>query len=334
MYKDDSSICRAAIHSGHIKNNLGGKIEIQIEEGINNYESVLENGVQSEAYERMGERSFIVKKAQIICPGDRFRKQVKSWNSMFIEKDEQIVLLQDTNLKPKIEIEEKTPINIKRSVIVQKKEGGNSLLLNLLKNNKDKQQVVISENKSVPENIDKLVSLTNEEGSTSKPMQKTTILKNEEIYQSKMIIPPLVNQSKIATTEDAINQLEHIYGLENESLKKHLKLIRDSDILVKELNKLLDPVVNKNFNSDLMKERLDVIEKHVYGTNNILEEIIRSAQNKLRALEKENNDQLLEKRKIVKFQEYMEDFSGNSLEENYEIADDPKATEGKLLNYV
>ena len=309
---------------------MGGKIEIQIEEGIDNYGSVLENGVQSEAYERMAEKSFIVKKAQIICPGDRFRKKMKGWNNMFIEKDEQIVLLQNTSLKPKIEIEENRPINIKTNVFVQNKEGGNIPLINLLKNNQANRQLVISENKLAPENMDRMISLTKEEGADNIQMQKTTILKNDEVYRSKIKPVPLVNQSKITTTEESIYQLEHIYGLESENLKKHIKLMRDSDFLVKELTKLLDPVVNKNLNSDLMKERLDVIEKHVYGTNNVLEEIIRNAQNKLRALEKENRDYLLEKRKVLKFQEYMEDFSGNSLEENYDIVDDPKAIEGKV----
>lgn len=309
---------------------MGGKIEIQIEEGIDNYGSVLENGVQSEAYERMAEKSFIVKKAQIICPGDRFRKKMKGWNNMFIEKDEQIVLLQNTSLMPKIEIEENRPINIKTNVFVQNKEGGNIPLINLLKNNQANRQLVISENKLAPENMDRMISLTKEEGADNIQMQKTTILKNDEVYRSKIKPVPLVNQSKITTTEESIYQLEHIYGLESENLKKHIKLMRDSDFLVKELTKLLDPVVNKNLNSDLMKERLDVIEKHVYGTNNVLEEIIRNAQNKLRALEKENRDYLLEKRKVLKFQEYMEDFSGNSLEENYDIVDDPKAIEGKV----
>lgn len=48
MYKDDSSICRAAIHAGAIDNEKGGKVEVGIERGLSDgevYEGALDNGV-------------------------------------------------------------------------------------------------------------------------------------------------------------------------------------------------------------------------------------------------------------------------------------------------
>ena len=37
MYKDDSSVCRAAIHSGQMEAAEGGRVEVGLEKGVNGY---------------------------------------------------------------------------------------------------------------------------------------------------------------------------------------------------------------------------------------------------------------------------------------------------------
>ena len=39
MYKDDSSVCRAAIHAGQLEAAEGGQVEVGFEKGVNGYTS-------------------------------------------------------------------------------------------------------------------------------------------------------------------------------------------------------------------------------------------------------------------------------------------------------
>jgi hypothetical protein len=39
-YKDDSSICKAAVHSGAIKNKVGGIIDVIIDKGTSGYPGI------------------------------------------------------------------------------------------------------------------------------------------------------------------------------------------------------------------------------------------------------------------------------------------------------
>lgn len=50
MYKSDSSICKAAIHSGAIDNNLGGICYVGMEKGQNEYQGKDNNGIVSLSY--------------------------------------------------------------------------------------------------------------------------------------------------------------------------------------------------------------------------------------------------------------------------------------------
>ena len=70
-YKDDSSICRAAIHSGVIGNE-GGKFEIGLEFGRNNYKGSIQNDIESFDYNSPWDKSFNVIKYEIKCPIQKF----------------------------------------------------------------------------------------------------------------------------------------------------------------------------------------------------------------------------------------------------------------------
>lgn len=50
FYTDDSSVCKAAIHTGVIKDEIGGDLILIISNGESNYESSYQNGIQAAAH--------------------------------------------------------------------------------------------------------------------------------------------------------------------------------------------------------------------------------------------------------------------------------------------
>jgi hypothetical protein len=78
MFKDDSSICRAAIHNGRIKPEDGGLIEVGIESGQSNYKGSESNGIKSEEFTKPWDRSFVVNTYVRRCPMDEFQTRLKS----------------------------------------------------------------------------------------------------------------------------------------------------------------------------------------------------------------------------------------------------------------
>ena len=91
LYKDDSSVCKAAIHSGIIKPDEGGLIEIGLEEGQDSYTGSKENGITSEDFGQKWDRSFVVNKYVEKCPIDNFEL-----GNSFLQKSEKIISKQDT----------------------------------------------------------------------------------------------------------------------------------------------------------------------------------------------------------------------------------------------
>ena len=87
IYTDDSSICKAAIHSGQIPPEKGGKIEVVIETGRDSYESSELNGIRSEALESKWDRSILINKYAVRCPIENFKTRM---SKSFLEVEDSI----------------------------------------------------------------------------------------------------------------------------------------------------------------------------------------------------------------------------------------------------
>ncbi|MFM7858600.1 MAG: LCCL domain-containing protein, partial [Flammeovirgaceae bacterium] len=74
IYTDNSSICKAAIHSGFIKDSEGGTIEIDLEPGQKNYMGSTANNIESMDYPNEWDRSFRVKQYKPSCPIDKIKE--------------------------------------------------------------------------------------------------------------------------------------------------------------------------------------------------------------------------------------------------------------------
>lgn len=75
-YTDHSSICRAAIHAGFIRDTQGGVVRINLISGQENYESTLSNGIDSMEYKDQYPRSFTFSAYKPDCPIDKFQNEV------------------------------------------------------------------------------------------------------------------------------------------------------------------------------------------------------------------------------------------------------------------
>jgi hypothetical protein len=111
LYHGDSSICRAALHQGVLKEN--SKVIVRVQSNGEKYDSNLQNGIKSESQENNGLLAFIVVQYYPDCPYKNKNKKLSFMeqenNSIFINDDikaqELINSLYEDNKK--IEKEEK-----------------------------------------------------------------------------------------------------------------------------------------------------------------------------------------------------------------------------------
>jgi hypothetical protein len=80
-YTDHSSICRAAIHAGFIRDAIGGVIRVNLISGQDYYESTLSNGIESMEYKEQYPRGFMFGRYKADCPIDKFENEIKIYQS-------------------------------------------------------------------------------------------------------------------------------------------------------------------------------------------------------------------------------------------------------------
>jgi hypothetical protein len=70
LFKDDSVICKAAIHNGIIKDINGGHVTIAFDEGRSNYLSTEKNEVLTKSFSSKTpwQRSFVTNRFRRLCP--------------------------------------------------------------------------------------------------------------------------------------------------------------------------------------------------------------------------------------------------------------------------
>jgi len=73
LYRDDSSVCRAAIHAGQLVDTLGGVIYVGIEVGQVAYVGKESNKIKSLSYNKYWDRSFVINSYVKKCPIDKFK---------------------------------------------------------------------------------------------------------------------------------------------------------------------------------------------------------------------------------------------------------------------
>lgn len=98
MYTDNSSVCRAAIHSGAIIDTEGGIVEVRIEPGKKNYLGSSRHNIETLDNPSSWDRSFSISKYDPYCPIDKMKnysKAVELVDLSFIESSTEISLIDD-----------------------------------------------------------------------------------------------------------------------------------------------------------------------------------------------------------------------------------------------
>lgn len=88
MYRDDSSICRAAVHAGQVDDSLGGVVYVGIERGQVEFKGSENNKVKSDNYNKYWERTFVVSGYVKKCPLDKFKYYTEEGTKKKEEKKE------------------------------------------------------------------------------------------------------------------------------------------------------------------------------------------------------------------------------------------------------
>ena len=90
IYTDNSSICKAALHSGIIKDSDGGVIQVIIESGKKDYIGSTRFSIESLDYSKEWDRSFRIIKYNPYCPVDKLKEFMKGKikESSFISVEE------------------------------------------------------------------------------------------------------------------------------------------------------------------------------------------------------------------------------------------------------
>lgn len=106
IYSDNSSVCRAGIHSGVISNE-GGFIEVNMVSGVEKYFGSERNGVKSLDWDIKGDKAFKVKKYKGVCPIDSVEGNVNRKDTENeIENDDE----SDDDMVSFIEVDERVEI--------------------------------------------------------------------------------------------------------------------------------------------------------------------------------------------------------------------------------
>ena len=133
--------------------------------------------------------------------------------------------------------------------------------------------------------------------------------------------------SKLSATEKALETIARIYAIQQSSLRKNLKLSKDSELLIKQLSNLMEPLLLKDLNNEYLSNKLEVLEGHYHGTLKLFSYLTQITQIKLKYHEQENMSLKISKLKALKHEPYNEVYSTNIFE-IYKIFDHPSALSG------
>ena len=121
--------------------------------------------------------------------------------------------------------------------------------------------------------------------------------------------------------------------MEANTLNKFTKLAKDTENLIKELNKLISPIDGQ---TDLTGKKLlyylSILDTHEKGSNSVLQKLIKDASIRLRLTYRKLQLKKLEKLKILKYDPFAEKYEF-MISDLYEVYQSPEAP-GNPSNWV
>jgi len=196
VYTDNSSICRAAIHSGAMIDSEGGIVEVRIEPGKKNYLGSTKHNIETNDNPSPWDKSFKVQKFNPFCPIDKMKEYTVPEN---INEMSSFVELGDSSESFNLDVNKLDMDNLTANQILLK-----SLLVKL---NSNKKNLDLSDENNLRRNAEYV---------------KRRILEENDEEQSKAVDAELyILQNLQKMTNNDKEKLESQFIKENRNKKKN-----------------------------------------------------------------------------------------------------------------
>ncbi len=216
VYHGDSSICKAAIHSGVIS-STGGKLVLNLQNPESNYIGNIDFDITSKNKTGDGVKAFILRKYVPKCPMDSFKHLLKKNKSSFIEANENSgngENVSDENLDEKLRSLDEEPVSLSENT---EKEEYESESIDSQSNFRFKEKT--SAAKAEIRSLNKVKKLEKSETNSSSETKNETNKKAENKAKNKKgfvdTIMPSIGQTADSMASGAMNALNAGVGLVN-----------------------------------------------------------------------------------------------------------------------
>ena len=289
IYTDNSSICKAALHAGFIKDTLGGTVEVNVEPGRKNYNGSTKYNIDSLDYSEEWSRSFRVKKFNPYCPIDKIKEYIKAngKGSSFVSLGEKVTF----------------------------KNKGLSIVNNgaMIKSNNDanKNNIIFAK-----EELDKLIRSYRFNSKNSYISSRRSNANNIEIVTSP--------QAEM-TTQEAIVSIQTTNEKDNKQLESFNNIGQEFKTLI---GKVLYQVNILNIDKELglknqntvfmtLNKRVVNIRKKIFEIGRKTQQIVSKTDHLLHKAQSRIDNFLL-------MDQFLEDYSSQSILNNYQIFNNKK----------
>lgn len=253
VYTDNSSVCRAAIHSGAILDSDGGIVEVRVEPGKKNYIGTTKHNIESLDNPSPWDRSFTVQKYNPYCPIDKMKEYTEPNNvdaSSFLELGDDsssVDLYTKSNQNPS-DLINQLILNMKN------KEQNNNKNKNINENTFNSNEVLNEEDNSnkIKSEMDYLKSLIFDKKISNKNIYENDVSHykgnfSKALFNVKRSVGPN-NQYKL------INDIIQNMNYNNNNDEDHQRSI---DNFMSMLDKKTEEIDYKNFQSQYIKNTED-----------------------------------------------------------------------------
>ena len=312
-YTDNSSICKAAIHSEVIKDTEGGIFEIELEPGKKSFIGSSKNNIESNNYPYECNRSFRVKKYKPNCPINKLTYYFQDRNhTSFLGIEEKLDFYdknQITNINNFKKITENNELMKKIYSFLQfkKKIKSNKNLNNFIKTRKSDQN-------------NKINSIKNDVNNSNKSLKddKSTpnITEHEKKQNLEEISFPYIEQN----TQESIMSLHEIKKKDFKILERYRN---DADEFKIMLGKISFETNNLISHKELGLKNHKIVyksikKKIIYVMKKLLE-IERKSQQRESLTEHKLNKSSQKIKKFLSSDQFIEDYSNLNINENYSV---------------
>jgi hypothetical protein len=289
IYTDNSSICKAALHAGFIKDAIGGTVEVNLEPGRKNYNGSSKFNIDSLDYTEEWSRSFKVKQFNPYCPLDKIKEYMKAKGKgdSFLSLGENITF---TN---------KSLSMVNKEVITSKnrRESNNNL-------------------SSAKAELDKLIR-------SYRFTSENTSIESLRNKQNKLDI--VTSPQAEMTTQEAIVSIQTTNEKDNKQLESFNNIAQEFKTLI---GKVLYQVNILNVDKELglknqntvfstLNKRVVNIRKKIFEIGRKTQQLVSKTEHKLKKSQSRINNFLL-------MDQFIEDYSSQSILNNYQIFNNKK----------